>query len=155
MYPDRLKSDISKMILAHWKKLSAAEKQPFADKHIGDKLRYQCELEIFKVIVGAEKVADLEEADKAEHGGNKRKKEIEKVDWVSTKQQQILEMNAILFEGVASSITIDDASIFSATNGKAAITARPSEDQWPAYYLDDYVYVVLDFLSNNNHPRGK
>ena len=76
MYPDRLKSDISKMISARWKKLSAAEKQPFADNHIGDKLRYQRKLEAFKVIVGAEKVSKLEETDKAEHEGKKRKKAI-------------------------------------------------------------------------------
>ena len=76
MYPDRLKSDISKMMLGQRKKLSTAEKQLFADKHIGDKMRYQRKLEAFKVIVGAEKVSKLEETDKAEHEGKKRKKEI-------------------------------------------------------------------------------
>ena len=50
-----------------------AEKQPFADNHIGDKLHYQHKLESFKVVMGAEKVAELEEADKAEHEGMKKK----------------------------------------------------------------------------------
>ena len=86
MYPDRLKSNISKMIPAQWKKLSVAEKQPFEDKHIGDKLYYQHELEAFNVVVGAEKVADVEEANKAKHDVNKRKKAIEKFYWYATKR---------------------------------------------------------------------
>ena len=83
--------------------------------------------------MGAEKVADLEEADEAEHEGEKGKKAIEKVDRDITKRQQIIEMNASLFEEMASSITTDDSRIFCATNGKSSITARPSKDQRPAY----------------------
>ena len=76
IYPDRSKSDISKIMSAQWKKLSAAEKQPFADNHVSYKLRYQRKMEAFKVVVGAEKVAEPEEADKAKHEGRKIKKEI-------------------------------------------------------------------------------
>ena len=76
MYPDRSKSDISKIMSAQWKKLSAAEKQPFADNHSSYKLRYQRKLEAFKVVVGAEKVAEPQEADKAKHEGKKIKKAI-------------------------------------------------------------------------------
>jgi hypothetical protein len=93
MYPDRSKSDITKIMSAQWKKLSAGEKQPFVHKHVGDKVRYQRELEAFKVIVGAEKVDELEEANKAEQEGQKRKKAIEKVDRDATKRQRILELN--------------------------------------------------------------
>eukprot|EP00978_Attheya_sp_CCMP212_P046552 scaffold398573_cov59-Attheya_sp.AAC.1 len=101
------------------------EKQPFVDKHVDDKVRYQRELEAFKVIVGAEKVDELEEANKAEQEGKKRKKAIEKVDRDATKRQRILELkHTIRFDGMASLITTDDASIFAATNGKAAIAAR-------------------------------
>ena len=60
MYPDKSKSDIRNIMSAQWKKLSAAEKQPFADNQICDKLRYQRDLEAFKVSVGAEKVDELE-----------------------------------------------------------------------------------------------
>ena len=60
MYPDKSKSDIRNIMSEQWKKLSAAEKQPFADNHICDNLRYQRNLEAFKVSVGAEKVAELE-----------------------------------------------------------------------------------------------
>ena len=123
-------------------KLSEEEKQLFRYNHIGDKMRYQCDLEAFKVVMGAEKVAELEEADKSENEGKKRKKAIEKVDWVTTKRLQIFQLNARIFERMASSITTDDARMFSATNGKAAISARTAEDQRPDYYLDDYVDVV-------------
>ena len=155
MYPDRSKSDISNMMSAQWTKLSAAEKQPFAYKNIGDKLRYQRKMEAFNVVVGAEKVVKLEEADKVEHEGKKRKKAIENVDQDAAKRQQILDLNASLFEGMASSITTDDTRMFAATNGKAAISARPAEDQRPAYYFDDYVDVVEDLSPNNNRPHGK
>ena len=64
-------------------------------------------------------------------------------------------MNASLFEEMASSITTHDSRIFSATNGKAAIAARPSKDQRPAYYLDDYDDVVEAFLLNKNRPHVK
>ena len=79
MYPDRSKSNISKMMSAQWKKLPAAENRPFAYKHISYKLRYQLNLEAFKVVVGAEKVSGLEEADKSEHEGKKRNKAIERL----------------------------------------------------------------------------
>ena len=94
IYPDRLKSDISKMMLAQWKKLLVEEKQPFADKYIGDKLRYQRDLEAFKVVVVADKVADLEESDNSNHERKKRKKSIEKFDRDATKRQRIIELNA-------------------------------------------------------------
>ena len=109
----------------------------------------------FKVVVGAEKVYDPKEADNAERGGKKRKKAIEKVDQDATKRQQILELNESLFEGMASSVTTDDARMFFATNVKVAIAARPAKDQWPAYYLDDYVDVVEYFSPNNSFSNGK
>ena len=94
MYPDSLKSYIRKMISAQRKKLLASEKQPFADKHISDKMRYQREMEAFKVVVGAEKFTKLEEANKDKHEGNNRKKAIGKVDRDATKRQRIIELNA-------------------------------------------------------------
>ena len=57
---------------------------------------------------------------------------------------------------MASSITNNDARIFSATNRKDDIDAHPAEDQRPEYYLDEYVDVVEDFFLKNNcsHDKG-
>ena len=56
---------------------------------------------------------------------------------------------------MASVITTDDVMMFATTNSKAAINARPAGVQRPAYYIDDYVDVVEEFLPYNNRPHGK